>query len=202
MNLLREYIRELLTESAIHPKIMSMIDQAEDAGYKVLIGSNRVSIYDPGVDTSTYPTKINAKNSRASVSWYSGGSGPDFGPCLKAAVVNSSRSKEEIGPLAYDIAIEATGGLTSDRTEVSGEAEAVWSRYDKYRDDVKVDQLDIMPHYLEPQLTPGDESDDCEQVPAYDMYKDGWMVSPLSKKYSKVGTPVIDELRKRGMLDE
>ena len=32
MKLLREYIRELLTES-IDPKIMSMIDRAEEAGF-------------------------------------------------------------------------------------------------------------------------------------------------------------------------
>jgi len=34
------------------------------------------------------------------------------------------------------------------------------------------------------------------------MYQDGWMVSSLSKKYSKAGTPVIDELRNRGLLIE
>lgn len=90
----------------------------------------------------------------------------------------------------------------SDRTEVSGEAERVWNYYLNNRPDVQSQQLDIMPDYLEPQLTPNDESDDCEQVPAYDTYKNKWYTSSLSKKYKKDGTPVIDELRKRGMLYE
>jgi hypothetical protein len=38
MNLLREYIRELLIES-VDGKIMSMIDRAEEAGYKVRLFS-------------------------------------------------------------------------------------------------------------------------------------------------------------------
>ena len=35
---------------------------------------------------------------------------------------------------------------------------------------------------------------------AYDMHKEDWHTSPLSKMYKKSGTPVIDELRKRGIL--
>ena len=201
MKLLREYIRELLTES-IDPKIMSMIDQAEDAGYRVLVGSNRVSIYDPGIDTPTYPTAINAKNSRATVSWYNAGSGPDLGPCLKTAVVNSSRCRQEIGALANDIAIEASGGLTSDRTEVSADAESVWDYYANSRPDVNIEQLDIMDGYGREQLTPGDEADDCEQIPADQRYGPEWHKSGMAKKISKSGTPGIEELRKRGMLDE
>ena len=47
MNLLREYIRELLAESAINSKIMSMIDRAEEAGYKVRLfnASNGGAVY-------------------------------------------------------------------------------------------------------------------------------------------------------------
>ena len=52
----------------------------------------------------------------------------------------------------------------------------------------------------EEQLTPDDKSDDCDQVPAYDRHKSEWHKSSLSKKISKSGTPVIDELRSRGML--
>ena len=189
MNLLREYIRELLTESAIHPKIMRMIDRLEDEeGGKVKIHKYQVLVKDRQMKTL------------AQVSFDPAGG--MYGNCSGAEIVSFSEAEGGFGPLAYDIAIEATGGLAPDRTEVSAEAEAVWSKYDKYRDDVKVDQLDIPDDYGEPQLTPDDPSDDCGQTPAYDMYQDGWMVSPLSKKYSKVGTPVIDELRKRGMLVE
>ena len=45
MKLLREYIRELLTES-IDPKIMSMIDRADAANYHVDVKSTRVQIFD------------------------------------------------------------------------------------------------------------------------------------------------------------
>ena len=187
MNLLREYIRELLTESAIHPKIMSMIDKLEQRGGSVKVKRNGVSVIVGGhtIAMVTYDPHNGM-----------------YGKCSGAEIVSFSEAEDGFGPLAYDIAIEATGGLAPDRTEVSAEAEAVWSKYDKYRDDVKVDQLDIPEDYGEPQLTPDEPSDDCEQAPAHDMYKDGWMVSPLSKKYSKAGTPVIDELRKRGMLVE
>lgn len=203
-NLLREYIRVLLTES-IDPKIMSMIDRIEAAGYKVNVSVSRGSawIYDPEIDVSTFPTKINVKNRVAGVSWYPGGSsGPDFGPCLQSAVVNSSWGEEGLGPLAYDIAIEASGGLTSDRTEVSADAESVWDYYSNHRSDVNVEQLDILDGYGRDQLTPGDESDDCDQIPADQRYGPEWYKSGMSKKISKSGTPVIDELRKRGMLDE
>tara|TARA_A200000159_G_scaffold89565_1_gene82967 strand:+ start:135 stop:704 length:570 start_codon:yes stop_codon:yes gene_type:complete len=189
MRLLREYIRQLLTESAIHPKIMSMIDRLEnEEGGKVRINRYQVLVRD-------YQGKTLAQVSFDPTDGM-------YGNCSGASIVSFSEAEGGYGPLAYDIAIEATGGLAPDRTEVSGEAEAVWSRYESYRDDVKVDQLDIPEDYGEPQLTPDDPSDDCEQVVAYDMYQDGWAVSPLSKKYSKSGTPVIDELRKRGMIKE
>lgn len=187
MNLLREYIRALLTES-IDPRIMKMIDQAEKADYYVQIGDSFVVIVD------------RSKNSQiAEISW---DDEPDYGPCLNGSYVQGANAQGGFGPLAYDVAMEVTGGLMSDRTEVSGEAERVWSYYLNNRPDVQSQQLDIMPDYLEPQLTPDDESDDCEQIPAYDTLKDKWHTSPLSKKYSKVGTPVIDELRRRGMLYE
>ena len=187
MSLLREYIRELLTESVIDPKIMKMIDGVEaEKGYvKITYNSAKVMIDGRNVAFIEFEAP-----------------GPRQGECSGAKIVSFSEAERGYGPLAYDIAIEATGGLAPDRREVSGEAEAVWSKYNSYRDDVKVSQLDIPEDYGEPQLTPDDPSDDCEQVVAYDMYQDGWAVSPLSKKYSKSGTPVIDELRKRGMLVE
>ena len=187
----------LLTES-IDPKIMRMIDKSEKAGY-------RIRLYNAGQGgsvTLTDPSQpaIN-KTGVGRVEW----DRPEessHGPCSQTKSVRHSKSIDGFGPLLYDVAIEASGGLMADRFEVSGEAEAVWSFYEANRDDVQVDQLDILDDYDEPQLTPDDPSDDCSQVPAHDMYKDGWMVSPLSKRFSKAGTPVIDELRKRGMLDE
>lgn len=205
---LREYIRELLTESdravederrygpapsssaGIDPKMMQLILQADDANYHVDVSSDVVRIYD------------GSKNKIAAVSWYEAGLGPTFGPCLKADIVNHSDAIEDMGPLAYDVAIEVTGGLMSDRTEVSDEAERVWDYYMNNRSDVQSQQLDIMPDYGVPQLTPRNKGDDCDQIPAHNKYGDKWYESGLSKKFSKQGTPVMDELRRRGMLNE
>ena len=49
---------------------------------------------------------------------------------------HSDYAGKGLGPLLYDIAIEASGGLMADRTSVSGEAEAVWDKYMSSRPDV------------------------------------------------------------------
>ncbi len=57
---------------------------------------------------------------------------------------------------------------------------------------------------LDNELTYND-SDNCDQtVAVYDLLTrdDQWVPSSLSKMYRKSGTPVMDELRKRGMLKE
>ena len=191
MKLLREYIRELLTESAIHPKIMRMIDRLEnEEGGKVKINRYQVLVKD-------WQNKTLAQVSFD----------PDegmHGNCSGASIVSIAEAEGGYGPLAYDIAIEATGGLAADRTEVSDEAEAVWDYYANYRKAVQVQQLDIDKYNRDnhDQLTPDDSSDDCEQLPAVSKYGPNWDDTGLSKKISKVGTPVIDELRKRGMIKE
>ena len=182
--------RRTLTESAVHPKIMRMIDEAEEAGFTVLIQPNRVIIFGPDGPRDHPRAKINFEKDTSN------------GPCLNGAYVTYAKAEGGFGPLAYDVAIEATGGLMSDRSSVSPAATAVWDYYSNSRPDVKVDQLDILDDYLEPQLTPDDKSDDCDQRQAYNNDEHRWHTSPLSKKYSKAGTPVIDELRKRGMIKE
>ena len=181
----------LLTESAVHPKIMKMIDKAEQMGLRVKIFGYGVKIYE--VDGGT----------RRTVAAVTYEADPMYGPCLKSSIVNSAYGEEGLGPLAYDIAIEASGGLASDRTQVSDEAEAVWDYYTNYRKDVQVQQLDIDKYNRDnhDQLTPDDKDDDCEQLPAVSKYGPNWDDSGLSKKISKTGTPVIDELRKREMVD-
>ena len=191
MRLLREYIRELLAES-INPKIMSMIDRADTANYHVVVKPTRVQIFD------------GSKNEIAIVSWKRPEEDYD-GPCLDAAVIVRTEASEGLGPLAYDIAIEATGGLTSDRMLVSPDAENVWDYYTKKRSEVEIEQLDSLGPGGDlrlPHITPERADDDCMQIPAYYSKKDRWFDSSLSKKVSKTGTPVMDELRKRGMLYE
>lgn len=196
MNILREYIRELLKES-VDGKIMSMIDRAEQAGYTIRLfnapGGGSVYLLPPEGWSSP-------ADALGTVDWQRP-SEKDHGPCMQAKNVAWSKAAGGFGPLLYDVAIEASSGLMPDRLEVSGEAEAVWQKYMTARPDIQVDQLDIQDDYLEPQITPDDPSDDCSQVPAHDKLKDKWHTSPLSKMYSKKGTPVIDELQRRGMLD-
>ena len=95
----------------------------------------------------------------------------------------------------------------SDRSEVSGEAEAVWDKYMRSRPDVKVIQLDVTDEFVDEldgitKLTPDEPADDCSQVPAYDRHGKKWFESSLAKKYMKNGTPVMDELRKRGLIEK
>ena len=196
MKLLREYIRELLTES-VDPRIMKQIDKAEEMGCKVVI-----------VDTGSYGIAEIVQGEEgysdfftiAKVSWtYNDG---QFGECNKAAYVQKSNAHDGLGPLAYDVAIEVSGGLMPDRTEVSDSAESVWQNYMNSRPDIQQDQLDIFSDYGYPQLTPDNLDDDCDQIPATQKYKGDWHKSALSKAYFKSGTPVVDELRKRGMLIE
>ncbi len=80
----------------------------------------------------------------------------------------------------------------------------MWRRSMTGRPDVEVVQLDDAMN----TLTPGGY-DNCDQEVAggfgptivgdKDLGSD-WIDHPLSKMYRKSGTPVIDELRKRGIL--
>ncbi len=196
--LLREWVRTLLTES-VDPKIMSMIDELENNGGYAEVLPDRVILFQPTENTPrrwvamvAYETTVGA---------YAGGR------CGGAeSVVQSATAKTGLGPLAYDIAIELTGGLgmISDRATVSKDAEAVWAYYLNNRPDVEAVQLDDPFNSLTPE-----DGDNCDQEVAggrHAMYggdrdrgKD-WLKSPLSKLYKKSGTPVMDELRKRGML--
>ena len=196
MKLLREYIRALLTES-IDPKIMSMIDRAEEAGFRAMLRPGYVAVYDPTVDVSDFDDGyVGHKNGIARVT-YNRTRGEFEQPCGGARIVRVSVSKDfGMGPLAYDLAIESSGGLASDRSSVSKEAQAVWDYYMNNRPDVEAVQLDNEDNALTP-----DNEDNCYQNIAR-RTSPVWQDSALSKMYRKSGTPVIDELRRRGMLDD
>ena len=190
MKLLREYIREILTESAVDPKIMSMIDELEKNGGYAEVLPDRVLLYQP--------TENNPQHWVAMVAYETPAGARAGGKCGRAGgVVQSSTAKTGMGPLAYDVAIEAQEGmgLISDRASVSSDALAVWDYYMKNRPDVEVVQLDDQYN----TLTPEDE-DNCDQTMADSYGLGDWESSSLSKLYKKSGTPVMDELRKRGML--
>ena len=94
---------------------------------------------------------------------------------------------------------EAHGGyerVMPDRFTVSDSAKAVWSYYYNNRPDVETVQTDNFDN----QLTP-EEEDNCVQSSSRrDKGLENFGQSVLSKVYRKSGTPVMDELRKRGML--
>ncbi len=196
MNLLREYIRELLTES-IDSKIMSIIDRVEENGWQIKLRYDRVLLIDPVTVKILGTIRWDRPEDYAS---------EGYGPCLGANVVGSSHAPHGFGPLLYDVALESSGtaGLTSDRTSVSSDASGVWGYYMRNRSDVQVKQLDDKNNWLTPE-----KEDNCEQEieggggTAVDMFPDSpraWVDSPLSKVYFKSGTPVLSELERRGLM--
>ena len=193
MKELRQYIRQILLTETVNPKIMSMIDTLESNGGYVEILPDRVMIWEPSNSGGTRWVAMVAYETPAGAR--------AGGKCGRAGgVVQSSTAKTGLGPLAYDVAIEAQEGmgLISDRGSVSDDAQAVWYYYLNNRPDVEAVQLDD----LDNTLTPEDE-DNCDQHIARStitgMYNT-WQDSALSKLYKKSGTPVMDELQKRGML--
>lgn len=111
----------------------------------------------------------------------------DAYPCDGAYMISWSAASDGYGPLLYDVAMEVAtmfgGGLVSDRTIVSTDAQAVWRYYLKNRSDVESSQLDN-----EDDSFKNGTEDDCIQNIAratitgdYDDFTD----SPLSKAYKK-----------------
>ena len=190
MKLLREYISQLLKEG-IHPNISNMIKRAKNNNHRLAVvnkgsGNGWVTIND----------KDNAELGR--VSWRMTKPNGRTGPCLAGSVVSHSEAELGYGPLLYDIAIEATGGLMPDREIVSGDARRVWNMYMDNRSDVQQSQLDSFTNLLTPE-----EEDNCDQESADDDPATmSFTNSALSKVYSKHGTPVIDRLRELGIIDE
>lgn len=142
-------------------------------------------------------------------------------PCMGAAEVtfaNVSKryltdagypDPEGFAPMLYDIAMEMQGekGLMCDRDDVSWDAKNVWEKYLTIRDDVKPKLLDT-----ESGSYTDDPSDDCDQTTfmnyagVYGEDEDESFRSKMirhwaSQVFVKVsGTPVIDELRSKGLL--
>ena len=111
MKHLRQYIRRVLIESAIDPKIMSMIDRAEDAGFRVLLRPGYAAVYDPAIDVSDLADGyVGFKNRIVGVSWHkSPGTGALKCSGARRVVVSSSATPNfGMGPLAYDLAIESS----------------------------------------------------------------------------------------------
>ena len=176
MKLLREYIRELLTEAA------QGLSEFEKRGYYIAIEDSgdafEIKLYDfdptgsePGTPQVTSPRRAESKFPDKALGLISAmaATGNEMGECLGAyAVTWVSVSEKGWGPLLYDLAMEVAtskgSGLTPDRSSVSYEANKVWDYYLANRGDVEEVQLDDM----EDHLTPGNSNDNCAQLMAYE----------------------------------
>ena len=205
MNLLREYIRELLKEAAMG--VGTLVEK------DVYITIDKEGLTDFNVYYSD--AKGNPKDSRVSDVW---GEvtimhpNKGTGPCGDALNVVYAGAASGWGPMLYDVAMEVAtevgGGLTPDRNSVSNDAQNVWSYYFNDRSDVKSQQLDLtdkeVAYYTDlglSKLTPDVEEDDCLQSKAIRAYEDKWAQAPLSKRYTKAPT-TMNALRAAGRLVE
>ena len=205
MNLLREYIRELLKEAAVGVDRLIKTDGLyiavvyDDPDFKVYYSDN------DGNQNSSRDNDVWGEVTTMTP-------GEDTGPCSGALNVAYSVAARGWGPMLYDVAMEVAtqvgGGLTPDRNSVSNSAQNVWSYYFNDRGDVQSHQLDLtdkeVAYYTDlkvKKLTPDIEEDDCLQSKAIRSYEDRWDQSPLSKRYTKPPT-TLNALRAAGRLVE
>ena len=196
MNLLREYIRELLNESAKGPddlpgRIVVLVEEQDD--YTVISYAKPIKKTGSGFQYGA------SKRPAGMIEIYKIIDDGVEGPCGGAWTIAIARATSGWGPMLYDVAMEyATengGGLTPDRGSVSGDAQNVWNYYFNNRGDVQSHQLDLtdkeVAYYTDlglSKLTPDIEGDDCLQSQAIRSYEDKWDQSPLSKRYTKAPT--------------
>jgi hypothetical protein len=203
MNLLREYIRELLTEAAMGPA-----DLPNNVSVVIADKGNRARIFYAMEDSLNPGEWIKARRHDVGVNGtiIVGTADKSTGPCGDAWEVMGSEAMQGWGPMLYDVAMEyATqngGGLISDRMAVSPHARKVWDYYMSNRGDVTGIQLDDKSNTLTPE-----EEDNCNQSVALkgvDPKPGGpvnvdWQNSPLSKRYTKPPT-TMNALEAAGKL--
>jgi len=200
MKLLREYIRELLTEAA------KTVSDLGDMWVEIETGG--------WIAVTLWKEDESGKKTRVGEIQASKDEGN--GPCAGAYEIlwATSEGAPGFGPMLYDIVMELAGddGLTSDRRSVSAEASRVWEYYLNSRPDIITKQLDRDRGL---RLTPEDESDDCHQgtfirktkmrlphgedpPPGYwDAFESHWS----TKAYIKTGgASIVDELESAGKV--
>lgn len=217
MNLLREYIRQLLTEAARGPADLP-------PGFGVAIidyGSEEVDVlyYDPTENQSTETPTGYIQANLASAS--------GDGDCRGSWVILGAEADSGWGPMLYDVLMEyissvKDSSLAPDRAMVSQDAYGVWNYYANNRPDVKRHPLDFRQI---PFITPNDEADDCDaeswdedyrkfplpktttmdgdRNPNLDAdlpWKEDYLSSPINYTYYTEGTPMMDALRAAGKL--
>ena len=198
MSLLREYIKELLTEDAKAPEDLLVYN---DVHVFIRNEGDMAKIFFSYKDGKAAPEPNGSMWIRVA---------KREPKCGDAWIVAAASAPHGWGPLLYDVAMEwATlngGGLISDRHTVSQDARGVWDYYMNNRPDVTAHQLDNERDTLTPE-----KEDNCEQDIAGDMgtYSwtdsdekiddDSWVSSALSKRYT-APPKTIRKLRSLGRL--
>ncbi len=200
MSLLREYIRELLTESAKGP---ADLPDGVYVGIKSF-GNNTQVFYSDAEGNRRVTIKPPVGRVAVSKPGRSPHSAQNPGSCLGAWQVISSQVSDGWGPLLYDVAMEVVGdaGLMADRGSLSDDAYNVWKYYMNSRPDVVKKQLDDPDNTLTPE-----EEDNCDIDSAPEVNEIEWETqlvgaltdSPVMKVYTK-GPTTIQELESMGRL--
>lgn len=215
MKLLREYVRQLLTEGAkglddLVANDMYVVVGKDSEGDALIYYSNKDDLRRNVVPKHREKRvwgDITIVHSDPKVT----------GPCSSAMSVEYVEAAPGWGPMLYDVAIEIAtqeaGGLAPDRKSVSKEAKRVWDYYLHMRGDVQSHQLDLTDEdiedaaaYAKPslqlkKLTPDIDTDDCLQTDSIRNHKGNWDKTPTSKRYTKPPT-TLKALRDAGRLIE
>ena len=190
MKLLREYVRQLLSEAAKGPEdlpddVFVRIDLSPEGTYEIYYADEE-GYYIEGKQNPVRGLIEIQETDEA---------------CGGAFTVVESFASSGWGPLLYDVAMEfATGeggGLTSGRVSVSLAARDVWDYYAEKRPDVTGIQMDDLDNTLTPT-----RDDNCGQTAAYKSERLAdieWHESPLSKRWTKKST-TIEKLLSMGKL--
>ena len=200
MRLLREYIRELLTESAKGP---ADLPDGVYVGIKSF-GNNTQVFYSDAEGNRRVTIKPPVGRVAVSKPGRSPHSAQNPGSCLGSWQVISSQVSDGWGPLLYDVAMEVVGdaGIMADRGSLSDDAYNVWKYYMNSRPDVVKKQLDDPDNTLTPE-----EEDNCDIDSAPEVNEIEWETqlvgaltdSPVMKVYTK-GPTTIQELESMGRL--
>lgn len=165
MRHLRNYIRQILLESSMNPKIQSQYDRLKKEGMLVTLKGSDLNA-DVGL-LNVGKKSWDANMGHVTSYWKSKGSAP--GPCNNAAIIGGTGMgygayvRGGFGPLLYDILFEVVmlygfDGIGPDVSDVSDEAYRVWEYYLNSRPDVVTKQRDITQH---PRTKPLE--DDCTE---------------------------------------
>ncbi len=200
MRLLREYIRELLTESAKGP---ADLPDGVYVGIKSF-GNNTQVFYSDAEGNRRVTIKPPVGRVAVAKPGRSPHSAQNPGSCLGSWQVISSQVSDGWGPLLYDVAMEVVGdaGIMADRGSLSDDAYNVWKYYMNSRPDVVKKQLDDPDNTLTPE-----EEDNCDIDSAPEVNEIEWETqlvgaltdSPVMKVYTK-GPTTIQELESMGRL--